>query len=208
MPEERTVSRFTRTDTRDRANQDARTIVAQTKIYQHNRRVARVADKSVCFSLLSLYQALMVRIQAKVSNCPSLKWRSVKDLFSAAKAPSARTIVDLTTDDSSEASGETRPSITLECQAGLDALNSVNDDLHNSILAGSTPYQPTLESHRDGVDIRLPFFKDLLSEKPVEGADSIRSLGDWTGIGVVDAPNGRKAATKKVWDAAAEKIVF
>ncbi|KAJ7256435.1 hypothetical protein C8J57DRAFT_1473059 [Mycena rebaudengoi] len=192
MPEESTVSRFTRTDTRDRANQEARTIVAQTKIYQHNRRVARVADKS---------------IQAKVSNCPSLKWRSVKDLFSAAKAPSAHTVIDLTTDDSSEASGETRPGITLECQAGLEALDSVNDDFHNSILAGSTPYQPTLESHRDGVDIRLPFFKDLLSDKPVEGADSIRSLGDWTGIGVVDAPNGRKAATKKVWDAAAEKIV-
>ncbi|KAJ7788024.1 hypothetical protein B0H14DRAFT_2251321, partial [Mycena olivaceomarginata] len=38
MAEERTVSRFTRTDTRDRANQDARTIVAQTKIYQHNQR--------------------------------------------------------------------------------------------------------------------------------------------------------------------------
>ncbi|KAJ7256409.1 ribonuclease H-like domain-containing protein [Mycena rebaudengoi] len=160
MPEERTVSRFTRTDTRDRANQEARTIVAQTKIYQHNRRVARVADKS-----------------AKVSNCPSLKWRSVKDFFSAAKAPSAHTVIDLTTDDSSEASGETRPGITLECQAGLEALNSVND-LHNSILAGSTPYQPTLESHRDGVDIHLPFFKDLLSDKPVEGADSIRSLGD------------------------------
>jgi hypothetical protein len=50
MPEERTVSRFTRTDTRDRANQDARTIVDQTKIYQHLRREARAADKKVGLS--------------------------------------------------------------------------------------------------------------------------------------------------------------
>jgi hypothetical protein len=41
MPEERTVSRFTRLNSNDRANQDARTIVAMTKIYQHNRREDR-----------------------------------------------------------------------------------------------------------------------------------------------------------------------
>ncbi|KAJ6573317.1 ribonuclease H-like domain-containing protein, partial [Mycena sp. CBHHK59/15] len=54
MPEERTVSRFTRTDTRDRANQDARTIVDQTKIYQHLRRERRAADKLVCSLQLRL----------------------------------------------------------------------------------------------------------------------------------------------------------
>ncbi|KAJ7803942.1 hypothetical protein B0H14DRAFT_2612887 [Mycena olivaceomarginata] len=38
MPEERTVSRFTRIDTPDRSSHGARTIVRQTQIYQHNRR--------------------------------------------------------------------------------------------------------------------------------------------------------------------------
>ncbi|KAJ7828008.1 hypothetical protein B0H13DRAFT_1656537, partial [Mycena leptocephala] len=38
MAEERTVSRFTRNDSVDRASQDASTIVDMTKIYQHNRR--------------------------------------------------------------------------------------------------------------------------------------------------------------------------
>ncbi|KAJ7826666.1 hypothetical protein B0H14DRAFT_2595674, partial [Mycena olivaceomarginata] len=37
MPEERTVSRFTRINSKDCANQDASTIVNQTKIYQHLR---------------------------------------------------------------------------------------------------------------------------------------------------------------------------
>jgi hypothetical protein len=38
MAEERTVSRFTRNDSVDRASQDASTIVDMTKIYQHNQR--------------------------------------------------------------------------------------------------------------------------------------------------------------------------
>ncbi|KAJ7756553.1 ribonuclease H-like domain-containing protein, partial [Mycena metata] len=41
MPEERTVSRFTQNDTPDRGNQDASTIVAMTKIFQHNQRKRR-----------------------------------------------------------------------------------------------------------------------------------------------------------------------
>jgi hypothetical protein len=49
MAEERTVSRFTRNDSVDRASQDASTIVAMTKIYQHNRRAEAALDtKSVC----------------------------------------------------------------------------------------------------------------------------------------------------------------
>ncbi|KAJ7659904.1 hypothetical protein B0H17DRAFT_1145204 [Mycena rosella] len=46
MPKERTISRFTHTDTRHRANQDARTIVAQAKVYQHLQREYRAAAKA------------------------------------------------------------------------------------------------------------------------------------------------------------------
>ncbi|KAJ7669618.1 ribonuclease H-like domain-containing protein, partial [Mycena olivaceomarginata] len=54
MPEERTVSRFTRIDSTDRASQDASTIVAQTMIYQHLRRQARAAGELVCYQLLGI----------------------------------------------------------------------------------------------------------------------------------------------------------
>ncbi|KAJ6604010.1 hypothetical protein B0H10DRAFT_1957500 [Mycena sp. CBHHK59/15] len=47
----------------------------------------------------------------------------------------------------------------------------------------------------------------LLADKLVEGADAIRSLGDWSEDVVVDARSGRKA-TKKTWGGEAEKLVF
>ncbi|KAJ7789074.1 ribonuclease H-like domain-containing protein [Mycena olivaceomarginata] len=83
MPEERTVSRFTRTDTRDRANQDARTIVDQTKIYQHLWREARAADK-----------------KQKETKAPSINWWSVKGLFTETKP---KAVIDLTNDTSDNA---------------------------------------------------------------------------------------------------------
>ncbi|KAJ6615950.1 hypothetical protein B0H10DRAFT_2253458 [Mycena sp. CBHHK59/15] len=191
MPEERTVSRFTRTDTRDRANQDARTIVDQTKIYQHLRRERRAADK------LS---------QPKPSKAPSLKWRSVKDLMTVAKP--AEPVIDLTVDDEAvpnSAANVPGPSIMLECQAGLEALNAgaEADD-----LAAGTSADTTLAVFRDGVDIRLPFFRDLLAEKPIPGADTIRSLAEWSVDGSVEGQKSTTVAGKKIWDGAAQKIKF
>ncbi|KAJ6595079.1 hypothetical protein DFH09DRAFT_1357828 [Mycena vulgaris] len=134
MPEERTVSRFTRTDTRDRANQDARTIVDQTKIYQHLRREGRAADKL-----------------PKPSKAPSFKWRSVKHLMTVAKPPEP--VIDLTVDNEAapnSAANVLGPSITPECQAGLEALNAGTeaDD-----LASGTSTDTTLTVFRDGIDI-------------------------------------------------------
>ncbi|KAJ6617773.1 hypothetical protein B0H10DRAFT_2218322 [Mycena sp. CBHHK59/15] len=189
MPEERTVSRFTRTDTRDRANQDARTIVDQTKIYQHLRRERRAADKL-----------------PKPSKAPSLKWRSVKDLMTVAKP--AEQVIDLTVNDEAvpnSAANVPGPSITLECQAGLEALNAgaEADD-----LAAGTSADTTLAVFRDGVDIRLPFFRDLLAEKPIPGADTIRSLAEWSVDGSVEGQKSTTVAGKKIWDGAAQKIKF
>ncbi|KAJ6491168.1 hypothetical protein C8R45DRAFT_1096684 [Mycena sanguinolenta] len=84
MPEERTVSRFTHTDTRDRANQDARMIVDQTKIHQHLQREWRAANKA-----------------PKPLNAPSLKWWAVKDLMTVAK--SSEQVIDLTADEEAAA---------------------------------------------------------------------------------------------------------
>ncbi|KAJ6563114.1 hypothetical protein DFH09DRAFT_1082603 [Mycena vulgaris] len=60
------------------------------------------------------------------------------------------------------------PSITPECQAGLEVPNAVDDDEDDSPPAGDVLC--------DGVDIQLSFFRDLLADKPIERADAIRSL--------------------------------
>jgi hypothetical protein len=47
MVDERTVSRFTRNDSADRASQDASTIVDMTNIYQHIQRESLSTQKAV-----------------------------------------------------------------------------------------------------------------------------------------------------------------
>ncbi|KAJ6521277.1 hypothetical protein DFH09DRAFT_1097877 [Mycena vulgaris] len=114
------------------------------------------------------------------------------------------------------------PSITPECQAGekiffsvppdkeitsdvcrgwtgATLLNAVDDDEDDSPPAGAVS-QTTLNVLRDGVDIRLPFFRDLLADKPIEGADAIQSLADWSEDVVGGVRGHRKAAGKKAWD--------
>ncbi|KAJ7762061.1 hypothetical protein DFH07DRAFT_771342 [Mycena maculata] len=184
MPEERTISRFTRIDTRDRANQDARTIVAQAKIYQQNRCLAQVTTE-----------------KPKQGKAPSIKWCSVKGLFTE---PTRNTVIDLT---GAKASDQPHLSITAECKAGLEALNAVDHSgAQNNSFASIK--QPTLDTHRNGINTRLPFFRDLLTDKPVEGANSIRSLAGWADVVVVGPQGGRKVAGKKIWDGEAEKLVF
>jgi hypothetical protein len=102
------------------------------------------------------------------------------------------------------------PTVTLECQAGLQALNAAEDedeDEDEPVPSGSL-VQTTLDVDRDGVDIRLPFFRDLLADTPVPGADAIRSLADWSGVTVVDGQSRGGAAGKKAWDGQAGKLVF
>ncbi|KAJ6507624.1 hypothetical protein DFH09DRAFT_1101012 [Mycena vulgaris] len=99
------------------------------------------------------------------------------------------------------------PSNTPECQAGLEVPNVVDDEEDDSPPAGAVS-QTTLNVPRDGVDIRLPFFRDLLADKPIEGADAIRSLADWSEDIVGGVQGHRKAAGKKVWDGEVEKLVF
>ncbi|KAJ6573701.1 hypothetical protein B0H10DRAFT_1963912 [Mycena sp. CBHHK59/15] len=93
----------------------------------------------------------------------------------------------------------------VECQAGLEALNAgaEADD-----LAAGTSADTTLAVFRDGVDIRLPFFRDLLAEKPIPGADTIRSLAEWSVDGSVEGQKSTTVAGKKIWDGAAQKIKF
>ncbi|KAJ6614999.1 hypothetical protein B0H10DRAFT_2042852 [Mycena sp. CBHHK59/15] len=50
--------------------------------------------------------------------------------------------------------------------------------------------------------------KDLLADKPIEGADAIRSLANWSKGGEVNGERGKKAMHHTVWDGEAEKVVF
>jgi hypothetical protein len=55
---------------------------------------------------------------------------------------------------------------------GLEALNPNADHEKMTIANAST----TLEVRYNGVDITLPFFRDMLSDEPVQGADAIHGL--------------------------------
>jgi hypothetical protein len=65
----------------------------------------------------------------------------------------------------------------------------------------------TLEVRHNGVDITLPFFRDLLSDKPVQGADPIHGLAGWSEGSAGGVGKGKKRANT-VWDEEAEKNVF
>jgi hypothetical protein len=82
------------------------------------------------------------------------------------------------------------------------------DDVETQHPTVSSNSQLTLATHRDSIDTRLAFFRDLLSDKPVQGADTIRSLADWSDDTAVDSQSGRKAVVKRTWDGEAEKVVF
>ncbi|KAJ7508054.1 hypothetical protein B0H11DRAFT_1902365 [Mycena galericulata] len=133
--------------------------------------------------------------------CPSLNWRSVKTLF-----PSPTTSPEPTAVAGKEAEAP-RISFTPECEVGLAALNDVDDADESDGLTGSFASK-TLDLRRDGVDITLPFFRDLLADKPVDGADAIRSLSEWSAGGAVDGEKGKKTAGKTAWDGEADKLEF
>ncbi|KAJ7244451.1 hypothetical protein C8J57DRAFT_1363851 [Mycena rebaudengoi] len=176
MPEERTVTNFTRIDTKGRASQDARTIVNMTKIYQRNRRVARAAGT----------------LPKRASKAPELNWRSVKSLFAPPTPPPTLTSV-------------------LVAGAGTEALNSALTNYSgDSALSDldDSDVEATIPLWCDGVDITLPFFRDLLTDKPVDGANKVTSLSNWSGTAIDSGGNGTRRGGEISWDGEAEKMVF
>ncbi|KAJ6556123.1 hypothetical protein B0H19DRAFT_1071258 [Mycena capillaripes] len=149
MAEERTVSRFTRNDTVDRTSQDTSTIVAMTKIYQHNQHLAAAS---------------------------TAKPRRMKGLM---KEPEPIRTVAATPTTTTATSSDTITPITRTagCEDGLAAVNFVHRD--GTAPTTSPSFADTeISSERDGPDINLSFFRDLLSKKPIPGAE-IGSLADW-----------------------------
>ncbi|KAJ6557854.1 hypothetical protein B0H19DRAFT_1261441 [Mycena capillaripes] len=188
MAEERTVSRFTQNNTVDCASQDASTIVAMTKIYQHNQRVAAASTPK----------------PIKKSKSPTLNWRSVRDLM---KEPEPIRMVPATTPATDAAtSSNTIPPITrtAACEDSLAAVKFLDPD--DTAPTTSPSFAETeINSRRDSVDITLPFFRDLLLDKPIPSAHEIGSLGDWQETAAGGAKSGKKAAGSLMWQG---EVVF
>ncbi|KAJ7719512.1 ribonuclease H-like domain-containing protein [Mycena metata] len=183
MPEERTVSRFTRIDTPDRSSHDARTIVQQTQVYQHNRRLKARAAGVLLAHLLAQFKLDQV-------HSSELK-KSVGSLMAAAvETP--------------------RASLSPQCEAGLEALHDTDpsEDDDNTALPIPNNSSTILDTRRDGVSITLPYFRDLLADVPVVGANAICSLADWSGEVSAGSSRQGRAAGKKAWDGEAEKMGF
>ncbi|KAJ6477808.1 hypothetical protein DFH09DRAFT_1108575 [Mycena vulgaris] len=98
---------------------------------------------------------------------------------------------------------ELRVSLTPETEDRLSVLNT--DDTDDTEGSDDDPpnhfLQPmTLRAQCDGVNITLPFFRDLLSGILVQGANTIRGLPDWSGTGETNTEAAREAPGKAVWD--------
>jgi hypothetical protein len=65
-------------------------------------------------------------------------------------------------------------------------------------------------SHRDGVDITAPFFRDLLADKAIPGANDIRSLENWAerAAGSAQSQSGKNAAGKSMWQGEVDTLEF
>ncbi|KAJ7252498.1 hypothetical protein C8J57DRAFT_1474148 [Mycena rebaudengoi] len=49
------------------------------------------------------------------------------------------------------------------------------------------------------------FFRDLLTDKPVDGANKVTSLSNWSGTAIDSGGNGTQSGGKISWDGEAEK---
>jgi hypothetical protein len=117
---------------------------------------------------------------------------------------------DPTTQLNTATNSETAPAVTITpaCEAGLAAVNLVDaDDETSSTLPQLTP-DTTIGSRRDGVDITMPFFRDVLSDKPIPGANEIGSLADWSERATGSTGKGKKAAGDLTWEGEVETLVF
>ncbi|KAJ7272324.1 hypothetical protein C8J57DRAFT_1467796 [Mycena rebaudengoi] len=102
----------------------------------------------------------------------------------------------ITTDENSEKPPTVE--ITAACEAGLAAVNLVDSGATTTPTLSQVA-DTTIDFQRDGVDITMPFFRDVLSDKPVAGANEIGSISDWSGRAAAGAEDSRRAAGDLTW---------
>jgi hypothetical protein len=143
---------------------------------------------------------------------PALNWRSVKGLMVepevevvASTNASPNTSAATAPPSTKSAPTDTR---TAASEAGLVALNTIETTDSPSGPSFPAIGATTIDSHYDGVDITLPFFKDLLSDKPVAGANAIGSLATWSERVAASTDKGKKSGRSTTWEGEVDTLEF
>ncbi|KAF7372237.1 reverse transcriptase [Mycena venus] len=77
----------------------------------------------------------------------------------------------------------------------LAAIDCEEDDDNTTTPPSQSTENTIISSRRNGVDITLPFFRDLFSDAPISGADEVGSLGNWS----EQAAGGRQMVQIGLW---------
>ncbi|KAF9025001.1 hypothetical protein BDZ89DRAFT_1040796 [Hymenopellis radicata] len=179
MPEERTVSSFTRMNSTDRSCQKAASVVGMTKIRQDNRRLARAREPPT-----------------NLPNLPQLNWRSIGTLFSPSTKAAARekssSIAPIpqlkvnASDFQVPAAQGTSSNFTTDAQMGLGVLEDDPDQEPDECAEHSdnrTSFDVESTIIGDGIDLSLAYFRDLLSDAPISASTVSNSVGSAVDVG-------------------------
>jgi phage baseplate assembly protein gpV len=82
------------------------------------------------------------------------------------------------------------------------------DSDHTGKVVSVSVAVETIATSCNSVDIIAPFFRDLLADSPVQGADAIRSLAEWSGGSAGSGGSAKTATGSTSWDREAEKWPF
>ncbi|KAJ7023185.1 ribonuclease H-like domain-containing protein [Mycena alexandri] len=126
---------------------------------------------------------------------PSMNWRSIKTVFGREPVTTPTSDVDSDAPLNAEVS-----------DAAVEGLAAVNE--LDTEGASSPPGETHFETAKDGVDLTIPFFRDLLSDEPVVGADKIGSLSDWAARSKKTRGTASRAAPTMTFDGEVEELVF
>ncbi|KAF7295941.1 DUF659 family protein [Mycena chlorophos] len=156
IAEERTMSTISRMNTKDRASQDAQTVIAMAKIREHIRRANKPKRKR---------------------NTTTLNWRSVQAHLQPNKV--AKTTTESTPNTAKAAAAAESeklppPGLTADAEAGLDALASEGDE--HTPCSRSSWNRGSFEIEKV-VDVSLASLRDLLSDTPLGSQESSGSAG-------------------------------
>ncbi|KAJ7831587.1 hypothetical protein B0H14DRAFT_3463919 [Mycena olivaceomarginata] len=90
-------------------------------------------------------------------------------------------------------------------------LKALPDDIPSGDAHNFTGYVPDPEKVKDFGCVKTVVshsLEDLLADSPVEGADAIRGLADWSGGGAGSGGHAKTATGSAVWDGEAAKMAF
>jgi phage baseplate assembly protein gpV len=88
----------------------------------------------------------------------------------------------------------------------LEVSFAADSDHTGKVVSVSVAVETIATSH-NSVDITAPFFREL-ADSPVQGADAIRSVAEWSGGSAGSGGSAKTATGSTSWDREAEKWPF